>query len=261
MSDEELTGIHFESPERIECLFCGAPIDTANHPPFSTVLCPECGKSFALPVAYGKFVLLELLAVGGMGAVFKGFDPALKRAVAVKVLQRQFGENQEFVAQFEHEAQMLAALNNPNIVQVYAAGNEGGSPFIAMELVDRGRLDSHIKQKGPLDEAFVLRTAVDVARGLRAAAAIGLAHGDVKPGNILYDKTGTAKVVDFGLARFKGESWQPGVIWGTPYFIAPEVVRGKQPNIQADIYSLGCSLYYALAGKFPFDKPKIEDTV
>jgi serine/threonine protein kinase len=258
---DEAPELSVNIPPRMACLFCGETIIVAGRKPFSNIECPHCHKTFALPVPFGKFVLLELLGRGGMGAVYKGFDPNLKRPVAIKVMQKQLGSNAEFVRQFEREAQMLAALNNPHIVQVYAAGSEQDQPYIVMELVDRGRFDQMIARKGDLEEKIVVRTALDVLQGLKAAAASGLTHGDLKPENILFDKEGHAKVVDFGLARFKGEAWQPGVIWGTPNFIAPEVVRGKQPNLQSDIYNLGCSLYYALTKRLPFEKETLEETV
>ncbi|MFH0908038.1 MAG: serine/threonine-protein kinase [bacterium] len=261
MPGDELNRIHFAIPDRVGCLHCRATIDVAGRQPFDAILCPECGKTFPLAVPFGNYILLEQIAEGGMGAVYMGFDPALKRSVAIKVLLKRFGDDPEFVRQFEREAQTLAALNNPNVVQVYTAGRENGQPYIVMELVDRGGFDVMITNEHPLEEALVLRTALDVIRGLRAAAAIGLAHGDVKPENILFDKEGHAKVVDFGLAQLKGEEWTPSVVWGTPFFISPEVAHGKRPTPQSDIYSLGCTLYYALAGKMPFNKPMIEDTV
>lgn len=261
MADEALTDISFETPKKMACLHCRQTFDVEGKKAFELVVCPACGKSFALPVQFSNYVLLELLGVGGMGAVFRGYDPALKRSVAIKVMRRHLGSDPGFTHQFEHEAQILAALNHPNVVQVYAAGKEQGQHYIVMELVDQGRLESLIRQSGRLDEPFVVHMAVDVIRGLKSAADIGLAHGDLKPDNILFDRQGRAKVVDFGLARFKGEKWEPGVIWGTPFFIAPEVVRGKQPNPQSDIFSLGCTLFYALIGKHIYDKESIQETV
>jgi hypothetical protein len=127
--------------------------------------------------------------------------------------------------------------------------------------VDGGRLDHIQEQKKSLDEIFVLRTAQQVIRGLQAANAAGMTHGDIKPANILYDRAGDAKVADFGLARFKGEKPKPGEVWGTPYYVAPEVVRGQAPNAPSDIYSLGGTLYHVLAGEPPFNGETVTDTV
>ena len=107
----------------------------------------------------------------------------------------------------------------------------------------------------------MLQTAVQVIRGLQAANAAGMTHGDIKPANILYDRAGNAKVADFGLARFKGEKPKPGEVWGTPYYVAPEVVRGQAPNAGSDIYSLGGTLYHVLTGEPPFNCETVTDTV
>lgn len=261
MAEELSTDLSFELPAEVACPSCGKTIDAHGIEAFEQVACPHCGRTFNLPAQFGAFILLERIAHGGMGAVFRAYDPSLKRPVAIKVLRRALGSDADFVQLFQHEARMLARLNDRNIVQVYSAGQEQGQPYIVMELVDGAKLSTLIKPGAGLDEKQVLKTAIDVVRGLKAASDAGLAHGDMKPENILFDRKGTAKVVDFGLARFRGEEFQPGVIWGTPYYIAPEVVRGKQPNMQSDIYSLGCSLYFALTGHYPFNKETMTATV
>jgi len=196
-----------------------------------------------------------------MGAVYKAYDETLGRTVAIKVMQQSIGQDRVFVEQFLQEARALAAINNPHIVQIYSYGEENGQPYIVMELVDGGRLD-HIQEKHKtLDEIFVLDTALQVIRGLQAANAAGMTHGDLKPANILYDRDGNAKVADFGLARFKGEKPKPGEIWGTPYYVAPEVVKGQAPDAGSDIYSLGGTLYHVLTGEPPFNCETVTDTV
>jgi serine/threonine protein kinase len=214
-----------------------------------------------VPARFANFILLELLGKGGMGAVYKAYDETLGRTVAIKVMQQSIGQDRVFVEQFLQEARALAAINNPHIVQIYSYGEENGQPYIVMELVDGGRLD-HIQEKNKaLDEAFVLDSALQVIRGLQAANAAGMTHGDIKPANILYDRSGSAKVADFGLARFKGEKPKPGEIWGTPYYVAPEVVKGQAPNAGSDIYSLGGTLYHVLTGEPPFNCETVTDTV
>ena len=183
-----------------------------------------------VPARFANFILLEQLGKGGMGSVYKAYDETLGRTVALKVMQQSIGQDRAFVEQFLQEARALAAINNPHIVQIYSYGEENGQPYIVMELVDGGRLD-HIQEKQKaLDEVFVLQTAVQVIRGLQAANAAGMTHGDIKPANILYDRAGSAKVADFGLARFKGEKPKPGEVWGTPYYVAPEVVTRPGPQ-------------------------------
>ncbi len=247
--------------DEIVCNHCHATLDVSTCEPFTHIECPSCHAELPVPAQLANFVLLELLGQGGMGAVFKGFDSALKRNVAIKVMKKEFGENPQFVEQFLREARALAALNHPNIVQIYNYGEEKGQPYIVMELVDGGRLDLLIKSGRTLDENTLLYTTLGVVKGLHAAANAGLTHGDIKPANILYGRDGTPKVVDFGLARFQGEKPRPGEVWGTPFYVAPEVVRGKQPDQKADIFSLGGTLFHAFAGRPPFNGKTVQETV
>ena len=261
MSIEQAGDILIEPFEVIACAKCSQPIDTSASAPFTLIRCPSCAAEMRVPARFANFILLDQLGKGGMGAVYKAYDETLGRTVALKVMQQSIGQDRAFVEQFLQEARALAAINNPHIVQIYSYGEENGQPYIVMELVDGARLDHiHEKQKS-LDEIFVLQTAVQVIRGLQAANAAGMTHGDIKPANILYDRAGNAKVADFGLARFKGEKPKPGEVWGTPYYVAPEVVKGQPPNAGSDIYSLGGTLYHVLAGEPPFNCDTVTDTV
>ena len=246
------------------CIKCGHLMDVSNLPAFVQIACPECGMQQRVPGKMGSFLLVDLLGKGGMGAVYRGRDTGLDRWVAVKVMQSSFGGNPAFVETFRREAQAAAALNHPNIVQIYSFGVAHGQPFMAMELLEGGRLDQMIAKGEFLNEAMVLKIGADVAEGLGAAANINLIHGDVKPENILLDNNGIAKVVDFGLARFKEQSEGGGTskgIWGTPYYIAPEKLRGHPSDARSDIYSLGGTLFHALALKPPFDGETPMDVV
>ena len=261
MSNERAGDIIIERFEVIACAKCAQPIDTTAAAPFSVIHCPACAAEMRVPARFANFILLEQLGKGGMGAVYKAYDETLGRTVAIKVMQQSIGRDRAFVEQFLQEARALAAINNPHIVQIYSYGEENGQPYIVMELIDGGRLDHIQEQKKALDEFFVLQTALQVIRGLQAANAAGMTHGDIKPANILYDKAGNAKVADFGLARFKGEKPKPGEVWGTPYYVAPEVVRGQAPDAGSDIYSLGGTLYHVLTGEPPFNGETVTDTV
>jgi len=245
------------------CLKCRHSLDVSGLPAFTEIACPECGTHQKVPAKMGAFLLVDLLGRGGMGAVYRGRDTGLDRWVAVKVMQSSFGGNPEFVETFRREAQAAAALTHPNIVQIYSFGVAHGQPYMAMELLEGGRLDQMIARGELLNEAFVLKIGADVAEGLSAAAAIGLIHGDVKPENILLDHNGIAKVVDFGLARFKGtgEGGTSKGIWGTPYYIAPEKLRGHPSDARSDIYSLGGTLFHALTLKPPFEGETPMDVV
>ena len=261
MTTEPAGDILIERFEIIACSKCNQPIDTTGVPPFSVRHCHSCGTEFRVPARFANFVLLEQLGKGGMGAVYKAYDETLGRTVAIKVMQQSIGQDRAFVEQFLQEARALAAINNPHIVQIYTYGEENGQPYIVMELVDGGRLDHIHEKQHALDEVFVLQTALQIIKGLQAANAAGMTHGDIKPGNILFDRAGNAKVADFGLARFKGEKPKPGEVWGTPYYVAPEVVKGQAPNAASDIFSLGATLYHVLTGEPPFNGETVTDTV
>jgi len=261
MSNERAGDILIERFEVIACTKCSQPIDTTAAEPFSLIQCPSCGKEMRVPARFANFILLEQLGMGGMGAVYKAYDETLGRTVALKVMQQSIGQDRAFVEQFLQEARALAAINHPHIVQIYNYGEENGQPYIVMELVDGERLDHLQEEKKTQDELFVLQTALEIISGLQAANAAGMTHGDIKPANILYDRAGSAKVADFGLARFKGEKPQPGEVWGTPYYVAPEVVRGQAPDAGSDIYSLGGTLYHILTGEPPFNGETVTDTV
>ncbi len=195
-----------------------------------------------------------------MGGVYEGYDEALKRSVAIKVLHKELGENAEFVAGFQKEAQAAAALNHPNVIQIHSFGQEHGQPYIAMELVSGLRLGKMIEEGGAQDIHESLRIAVGVAKGLEAAADSGLLHGDVKPENILLDETGTPKLADFGLAGSIGRSEEVAV-WGTPNYIPPEKLKREPQTERSDMYSLGATLYHAIAGQPPFTGETTNDLV
>ena len=255
------TDILLERFDAVACPNCSQQLDVSDRDPFTPVRCPACGTEFQVPARFANFLLIDQLGKGGMGAVYKAYDETLGRTVALKVMQQSIGQDRSFVDQFLQEARALAAINHPNIVQIYSYGEENGQPYIVMELVDGDRLDRiHAKQKA-LDEEFVLKMALQVIGGLQAANAAGMTHGDIKPANILFDRAGNAKVADFGLARLNGQKPKPGEIWGTPYYVAPEVVRGQAPNAGSDIYSLGGTLYHILTGEPPFNGETVTDTV
>lgn len=260
---EQDTIVFTESVKQISCAKCGKPLDVAMLPPFSKFRCGHCHAVQTVPAKFGNFVLLDLLGRGGMAAVYRGLDKALGRQVAIKFMLRSLGADQEFYAQFKREARAAAALSHPNIVQIYALGEEKGQAFIVMELLSGGRLDQMITARKRLDEATVLRIGLEVAEGMNAAHRVGLIHDDIKPENILFDAKGTAKVVDFGLARIRGRGPQSGQneIWGTPYYIAPEKVLRKAPDFRSDIYSLGGTLFHALIGRPPFEGETAVDVV
>ena len=199
----------------------------------------------------GNFLLERELGSGGMGGVYMGRDKMLDRPVAVKVMQKEFGSDAEFVEKFKREAQSAAKLIHPNIAQIYSYGICDGMPYIAMELAAGGSLYSIMNANpGKTDVARVIKICQQVAQALQCASDQGFVHGDVKPENILLDANGNAKLVDFGLAGMQKDTDE---IWGTPYYISPEKVKKEPVDFRADMYSLGGTLYHALTGVAPFE--------
>lgn len=203
---------------------------------------------------FNNFELLELIGQGGMGSVFRAFDHNLQRTVALKVLRREVSANAEERAKLEQEARVTASVNHPHVVRVYSFGEADGQFYLAMELVEKGSLDDLMAIQDRVSEAQVLEIGMQIAAGLEAAAERGLIHRDVKPGNILFSDAHTTKIVDFGLARvFEDEAEARGEIWGTPYYIAPERLNYEPEDFRSDIYSLGGTLFHAIAGRPPFE--------
>lgn len=247
------TGIVAQALEAPKCPECGADLP-ATGGPLSEVTCPTCGKTVMMPGRLGQYHLLRLIGAGGMGAVYEGIDTGLQRKIAVKVILRDKAEEDPtFIESFKREAQSAARLNSLNIVGVYAFGESEGQPYLVMELVQPDSLDKMMKD-GPMDAATVLKIGRQVAQGLKAAAEQGLVHGDVKPENILINEARDAKLADFGIAALAGaKAAANNEVWGTPYYIAPETLRRQKVDLRADIYSLGATLYHAIAGVPPFE--------
>jgi eukaryotic-like serine/threonine-protein kinase len=233
------------------CPACGAQVGTSNAEPLARISCPKCGEKFRVERAFDNFVLVETLGVGGMGSVYKARDTTLDRFVALKLLRRDAEAGH--TAQLQQEARVTASVNHPHVVKVFSFGSDHGQFYLVMELVDQGSLDDSIEQRKHLPEAEVLQTAVQVAKGLQAAHAKGLIHRDVKPANILFVDPATAKIVDFGLAG-AAEPKTEGAIWGTPYYVAPERLNNEAEDFRSDIYSLGGTLFHALAGRPPIEE-------
>jgi tRNA A-37 threonylcarbamoyl transferase component Bud32 len=236
------------------CPACGLLIDVSQEEPLAKVACPECGEKFRVERAFDNFTLLETLGVGGMGSVYKARDTRLNRFVALKLLRSELSADPAEIRRLEHEARATAAVNDPHVIQVFSSGTDHGQFYLVMELVDQGSLDDRMAEEGRVGEAQVLDTGIQVARGLRAAQEKGLIHRDVKPGNILFADERTAKIGDFGLAVAAGQNAEAqNEIWGTPYYVAPERLINEPEDFRSDLYSLGATLYHALAGRPPFE--------
>ncbi len=236
------------------CPECGGVIDVGDVRPFEKILCPYCSKAIRVRTNFNNFTIVSEIGEGGMSRVFRAHDNTLGREVALKILHSHFGDKPERLAQFEREARITASITHPNVVQVYTVGRDQGYFYIAMELLDGESLDQLIHRQGNVNEITGLRMIHDVALGLAEAHENGLIHRDIKPGNILIDSQGTAKLVDFGLALVQGDDEDhTGEIWATPYYVPPEKLRRRKEDFRSDIYSLGATLYHLLAGRPPHD--------
>lgn len=234
------------------CPVCQNQVDVTSLEPFTKLKCPFCGSLVRVRRKFDHFVIVRQIGEGGMSRVFEAEDETLGRRVALKILNRQFGRDAARVEQFRQEALITASVNHLNVVKLYSVGYDQGYFYIAMELVAGGSLEQRIRKEGTIKETEALRIGREVAEGLRAAQQMGLIHRDVKPANILFTDTGTAKVVDFGLALFveRGPD-SSGEIWATPYYVAPEKVIDNREDYRSDIFSLGATLFHALTGKPP----------
>ncbi len=207
-----------------------------------------------LPDRIGRYVDCKLLGQGGMGQVWRARDPELDRPVAIKVMLDQ---SPDFVERFRREAQSIARLCHPHIVQVYDFGvDEQGSPYFVMELINGRALDKVIEESGPLPPLDVVRLARQAADGLSAAHSVGLVHRDIKPSNLVVDDRGLLKIVDFGIARIvdadKLKLTGAASLLGTPGYMAPEQAEGRPIDGRADIYALGLTLFELVAGEPPY---------
>ena len=205
----------------------------------------------------GAYRIIDSLGQGGMGHVFKGEDPILNRVVAIKVLPRD-KSTPEAIANFAREVQALGSLNHPKLVRAVDAGNDGNVNFLVTEYVPGCDLRKLVRRNGPLSMEAAANIISQVAEGLHHAHQQGIVHRDVKPGNVLVTPEGDAKLSDLGLAgpMYSSTAAQDpryGKIVGTADYLSPDHILSPWNPVPAwDIYSLGCTLYYAVTGKVPF---------
>jgi TolB-like protein/Tfp pilus assembly protein PilF len=225
----------------------------------------------------GPYEILGPLGAGGMGEVYRGRDAKLDREVAIKVLPASLAAEPDSLARFEREAKALASLNHPNIAAIYGLEKAGNVDYLVLELAEGETLAERIRRDGGLPVEEALRIWRQVAEALDAAHRKGIAHRDVKPGNIKVTADGRVKVLDFGLAKKLTDTRAPqdqkseastltfvterGMILGTPPYMSPEQIRGHEVDERTDIWALGCLLYELLTGKRPFPGTTTIDTV
>ena len=205
-------------------------------------------------VLAGRYRLEERIAVGGMGEVWRARDETLEREVAVKVLRPESSSDSTFVERFRAEARHAGGLTHPNIGTVHDYGEDDGSAFLVMELLDGQPLSDIIRDRAPMDPAEVTEILYQAAIALQSAHEAGVVHRDVKPANIVVDADGYAKLTDFGIARALGEApiTQTGEVLGTPHYLAPEQAQGQPAGPLSDVYALAVVGYEMLTGERPF---------
>jgi eukaryotic-like serine/threonine-protein kinase len=203
----------------------------------------------------GNYQILSELGRGGMGVVYKAFEPALSRNVALKMLNEGIAHDQGLVERFYREARAMATLNDPNVVQIHAVGEHQSQPYFVMEFVDGESLGARLKRER-LSVKEARRIVAQAASGLQAAHERGLIHRDIKPGNLMLTQKGLVKVTDFGIALKEGSGERltgTGGIVGTPGYLSPEACLGESLDVRTDIFALGVVFFEMLTGRLPFD--------
>ena len=211
--------------------------------------------------AFGNYQLERELGQGGMGTVYLAKDSGLNRYVALKILRSDLGDDPSFSRKFLEEVEVTASLAHPNIIRVFTLGEQEGRLYLVMEHLDEPSLENRMDKQTKVSEREVLEIGIGIASALQFAhEETGLIHRDIKPGNILFGRGNIPKLADFGLAAGARLALaQQDEIWGTPYYVSPERLLREPEDIRSDIYSLGATLYHAMAGRPPFEAETAEE--
>lgn len=201
----------------------------------------------------GRYQVLSKIGAGGMADVYKAKDCMLNRYVAVKVLKKEYREDENFVKKFRSEAQAAAGLLNPNIVNVYDVGEDRGLYYMVMELVEGITLKEYVQKKGKLSSKEAISIAIQMCTGIEAAHNHHIIHRDIKPQNIIISKEGKVKVTDFGIAKATTSQTVSTSAMGSVHYVSPEQARGGYCDEKSDIYSAGITMYEMVTGRVPFD--------
>ena len=210
---------------------------------------------------FGNYQLERELGQGGMGTVYLAKDSGLNRYVALKILRSDIGDDPSFSRKFLEEVEVTASLAHPNIIRVFTLGEQEGRLYLVMEHLDEPSLENRMDKQTKVSEREVLEIGIGIASALQFAhEETGLIHRDIKPGNILFGRGNIPKLADFGLAAgARSALGQQDEIWGTPYYVSPERLLREPEDIRSDIYSLGATLYHAMAGRPPFEAETAEE--
>ncbi len=203
----------------------------------------------------GRYEITELIGVGGMAEVYKGVDVIDNKTVAIKILKKEYAENEEFLRRFRNESKAIAVLSHPNIVKIYDVGFSEKIQYIVMEYIDGITLKEYIEEEKALTWKDTVHFVIQILRALQHAHDKGIVHRDIKPQNIMMFTDGTIKVMDFGIAKFAREEGKTATdqAIGSVHYISPEQASGNVTDAKSDIYSVGAMMYEMLAGRKPFD--------
>ena len=202
----------------------------------------------------GRYEILELLGQGGMGAVYKARDTELDRLVALKLIRRELAKNPEILRRFKQELILARQVTHKNVIRIFDLGESDGTKFITMDFVEGQDLRHLLHEQGKFPPEQAARMMLQICRALEAAHSEGVIHRDLKPHNIMLDKTGRVYVMDFGIARsaYLPGMTQTGALIGTPEYMSPEQARGEKLTVQSDLFSLGVIFYELLTGQSPY---------